>query len=209
MAIDRARLHSVLALMAEDETGPYLQGYFIELVADILGQFAQGTASQELTDKLRFTLQDLNNVNTILVRLNWYKTLWDQEGFDNLWRYFAACDINLFYIELRSIFDYIAQVIRLVSDCPGQVTDKGFRKLRNWVNKGSNDARIGQDLAEFVRSCSWFDELRGIRDAIVHQGSVTLAFPEKNRLLFQVYGARMGPQVHTPLFMYNEHVIDF
>jgi hypothetical protein len=132
-------------------------------------------------------MRNAPNIGAIILRLDWYKTLWNQEGFADLWRWFASCDIDLFHVEIRSIFDYLASIIKLVSDSPGQVSDKSFRKLRNWVTKGKSELKVGNDLAQLLLHCDWFDGLREVRDTLVHRGGFTLVFPEKSRILFQVY----------------------
>jgi hypothetical protein len=208
MTVDKTKLRSALSVIAQDEQGFFFTGQFIDLVTEAQLRFADGSVSQQLASNLRFVRQDLWNVGAIILRLDWYKTLWNQEGFGDLWRWFAPCDIDLFHIEVRSAFDYVAKIVRLVSDSPGQVPDKSFRRLKNWVAKGNNASRVGKDLAEFVLCCDWFDDLRDTRDTLVHRGGFTLAFPEKKRILFQVYRG-MGPKIRTSEVMYNENVVDF
>jgi hypothetical protein len=130
--------------------------------------------------------------------------------------WFAPCDIDLFHVEVRSAFDYVAEIVRLISDSPDQVPGKSFSRfttlsfatLKNWIARdSSNESKVGKDLVEFVVSCDWFDDLKNTRDKLVHRGGFTLAFPEKKRILFQVY--HEGPTIRVPEIMYNENVVDF
>jgi hypothetical protein len=123
MTVERAKLRSALSVIAEDEQGFYLAGQFIDLVTEAQLRSADGSVPRQLANNLRFVQEDLWNIGAIILRLDWYKTLWNQEGFGDLWRWFAPCDIDLFHIEVRSAFDYVAEIVRLVSDSPGTVTE--------------------------------------------------------------------------------------
>ncbi|PWU78887.1 MAG: hypothetical protein DLM72_20190 [Candidatus Nitrosopolaris wilkensis] len=39
------------------------------------------------------------------------------------------------------------------------------------VNSGDNRSMFGSELADFVISCKWFDQLASIRDLITHNGA--------------------------------------
>lgn len=71
---------------------------------------------------------------------------------------FTACDIDLFHVQLRSIFDYLAKLIMFFAAKPDQVgTKKLFRKLQEWLKRESSDStRLGVDLAAVVEDCDWF-----------------------------------------------------
>lgn len=155
-----------------------------------------------------FAHRDLWNIGAIIKRLDWQNNVMRKNDPDNsLWRSFAPCDIDLFHVEIRSLFDYLAQIIGLISDSPGQVPES-FHKLRNWIVKGDNRQRLGDDLAQLALSCDWFDDMREVRNTIVHGGGFTMVFPEQNRILFQIYkGIRTS--IKTPEIMYNENVVDF
>lgn len=134
--------------------------------------------------------------------------MWTQSQLEEtLWIQFGACNIDLFHVEFRSVSDYLAKVIDAVSDSPGQVPHS-FEKLKNWVIKTHNTQRLGKDLAKVVLSCEWFDDLRMVRDSIVHKGGFTLVFPVRDRILFQVHEGRHR-KVLIPEIMFNENVADF
>jgi len=96
-----------------------------------------------------------------------------------------------------------------VSNQPKQVPDEGFNKLKNWLQKsGENPKRLGIDQAELVLSADWFDDLKNVRDANIHQGGMTIVFLEKERILFQTVKG-FEKLVAIPELMYNENVVDF
>jgi hypothetical protein len=143
------------------------------------------------------------------LRLEWQKDLVSADNLDQiLWSHFAACDIDTFHVRFRSLFDYLAGVIDLVSDKSGQIP-KSFEALQNWIDKSPNNVqRMGRDLAELISSCEWFSAMREIRNLIVHRGGHTLIFPMKNRILFQVH-ERWNRTILVPEIMFNENVADF
>jgi hypothetical protein len=103
----------------------------------------------------------------------------------------------------------LAKIIKRVSDQPKQVRDKGFYRLKTWLAKSDDNVkRLGKDLAELVFSVDWFDDLKNVRDVIVHHGGVTLVFPEKDRILFLIPKG-YEHLVSIPEIMYNENVVDF
>lgn len=182
---------------------------FTNLVEDVHINGIQGAKLPKIYAFLRFIQQDIWSIETIAFRLNWEKKLWSQEKLDvGLWMTFAKCDIDLFHVEFRSVFDYLAKIIKRISDFPDQVKDGSFTELRNWVIKPGNDQKIGKDLAQLVNSCYWFENIKEIRESIVHRGGFTIVFPEKNRILFQVYRG-IDKNILLPEIMYNENVVDF
>jgi len=155
-------------------------------------------------------------METIALRLAWQKDLYTQGHLDMvLWITFAASDIEHFHVEFRSLFDYLAKAIRNISDRPGQVTDKGFKKLRNSLDASRREVNaerhihdLGEDLARFVLSCEWFGDLKQVRESVVHSGGFTLVFPTEGRILFQVY-EKGAKKVLVPEIMFNANVVDF
>ncbi|MER3445464.1 MAG: hypothetical protein C4291_00900 [Candidatus Dadabacteria bacterium] len=123
---------------------------------------------------------------------------------------FTACDIDLFHVQLRSIFDYLAKLIMFFAAKPDQVgTKKLFRKLQEWLKRESSDStRLGVDLAAVVEDCDWFRQLKDVRDSIVHRGGMVLVFSEQGRILFQVK-EEFSNKISISGIMYNENTVDF
>ena len=214
MAIDKSRLEVTLGLIHQDSHGYYLTGCFEQLWSDVLiTSRLGGKLPRGLLGFLGFISQDLWNIETVLLRLDWQRSLFDKGQLNQeFWMDFAKADIDVYHIEVRSIFDYLAKSFNLVSNKPGQVSCESFHKLRNWVvnseKKEKNAETLGLDLAEVVRTCDWFDGLAGVRNSVVHEGAYTLVFPEKGRILFQV-SKGYADLIHFPLLMFNDNVVDF
>jgi hypothetical protein len=90
---------------------------------------------------------------------------------DDAWAMYIQTDIHAFHLELRALYDLIAQAIDSIAEKPGQLPGS-FHALRSLCNRNRDDAnkRIGYDLVEVIRKCDWFDHFRDVRDSIVHYG---------------------------------------
>jgi hypothetical protein len=211
--IDKQRLSVALSTIKIDADGRfYSAGDFLNLSIDLKIGIAQGgSVPAKLQEHLAYIKQDNWNLQTLCRRLDWQKRATSEGKIDDLLSSsFAACDINLFHVQFRSLFDYLAKVINLISDKPGQVPSDSFEQLYNWVERvESNRQRIGDDLARIVASCDWFKDLRGVRNSIVHFGGETVVFPETDRILFQVYDGFRNRHIHFPEIMFNENIVDF
>ena len=230
MALNKEWLDTALSTIHKEGVNYFYSGQFVDLMACISiakGAKLDGLDSHlqfinqndsireaklhKLDSYLQFVHQDIWNLETIVLRLEYQKNLWTSEQLgDALWMQFAACDINLFHVEFRSIFDHLAQIIRSASDPPGQIP-QSFNDLKKWVAKSDgNVEKLGEGLAEVVLSCGWFDDLKEVRDSIVHYGGLTLIVPKKGRILFQVIDeTKMNMKVCTPEIMFNNSLVDF
>ncbi len=102
---------------------------------------------------------------------------------------FTSIDIEYFHILIRSIFDYLASVIRALSNSPTQMPGDSFRcsfeKLLNKVQKGKiSPKKLGSDLIPLVTEVGWFKDLRNIRNSFIHLDGFTFSFydPRTNRI---------------------------
>jgi hypothetical protein len=162
-----------------------------------------------LRNYLAYVHQDFWNIKTIVRRLHWQKGLIAKNKLDEiLGAKFAECDIDLFHVQYRSLFDYLAKLVAIISDNPGQVKSKSFDKLYNWVDTEANIQKIGSDLAQLIKSCDWFKDLREVRNSIVHSSGQTMVFPERNRILFQIEEDYRN-KINIPSLMFNENIVDF
>lgn len=152
---------------------------------------------------------DLWNIATAAERLDWMR----QEAETNAhlrsrWSYYAALDIQTIQVELRSILDYAARVVGLLSGKPGQVPDS-FRKLLEWVD--SQPSRMDPDLRGLLLAQrDWFAEVRLVRDSLIHFGGRMIVFGEPEEgILFQVYGRGFSGMVSGSALMWNSNVAHF
>jgi hypothetical protein len=167
--------------------------------------------AQQAARLYQYIAQDVWNISTILDRLEWMKnrSAEDKELEARWWNY-AAVDIQSFHVELRSVLDYVADLIRIFAPEPGQVSDSGsFRKLLKWI--GENPNRLQREVAELtLEQREWFGEVRAVRDTLLHQGGQTIVFGSAlDGILFQAINVRFKALVDKPFLMYNENVVHF
>jgi len=209
MVPDKRRLKIALSTIHKDKMDYFSSGQFVDLMSHVHVNITMGAKLHKLYRYFYFLYLDICNLETIILRLAWQKDLWIRNQLDEtLWIQFGAGDIDLFHVEFRSIFDYLAKIIGMISDSPGQVPHS-FEKLKNWTAKShTNTQRLGEDLSRAVLSCEWFDDLKTVRDSIIHRGGFTLVFPVKGGILFQVH-EEVSRKILIPEIMFNENVADF
>lgn len=210
--IDRNLLKVALSTIHEDESGrPFSSGKFYDLVTGLHVSFIEeGDRFRDTFFHFEHVHKDIWNLQTIILRLEWQKGIISRGWLDDdVGSQFAACDIGLFHVQYRSLFDRLAKIVGRLSGRPKTVPDS-FRKLREWVGRPGNARRVDQQLARFVTSCDWFDDMREVRDSIVHKDGRAFVFPQENRILFQVHeGFGRRTKIHLPEIMFNESVADF
>ena len=211
MPIRKDKLKVAISTIQKDEEGGYFSpSKFVRVLTNIMLRTKRGEKLPPIYSYMQYISQDVHNMVTITTRLAWQRNLFSTSQLDiGKWMAYAGCDIDLFHIEVRSVFDYVAKVIKRVSDQPEQVPDEGFNVLKTWLEKpDDNVKRLGKDLAELVLSVDWFDALKNVRDVNVHQGGMTLVFLEKDRILFQMLKGYKH-FISIPEIMYNKNVVDF
>lgn len=185
-------------------------GEFISLSSDINLTRGMNKIFAKTYDLIKKIFQDIGNIGIILKRLEWMrqKTSEDEYLYQN-WQSFASVDIEHFFVELRSIMDYIAEIIVCSAKKHGQLP-KTFEKLRNWVEKSpENKKRLGEEISDVIESARWFPSIRLIRDALVHEGGFALVFLEpKEGILFQVY-KDFRNIIDYKMMMYNDNIAYF
>lgn len=213
MLINKNRLKTALTTIHKDEEGYFLSSKFIDLICLVLFNEAMGTNLHGLGSNLSFIKQDISNIMTIVFRLKWLNDLWTRYDIDNtLWMKFSECDISFFHIKFRSLFDHLAKIITSISDTPGQIKIGSFDKLKNWLKKSDDNVKkLGNDLAQFVLSCEWFDSIKQVGESIVHHGDFPLVFLVKRRILFNLYKKikKRERNFLLKILMYNNNVVDF
>ena len=206
--IDTKRLTLALATIHEDDSGRlYSSGRFVDLVG-LPPSINSGSLVnlETLTSYLHYIHQDIWNLQTIALRMDWQKQMLSEDRLDVIRAStFTACDIDLFHVQYRSLFDYIAKLIGMLSGKSGQLPDS-FNRLRNWIQVNSD--RVEPDIEQLIISCDWFDLIKETRDFLVHRSGQTVVFPSAERILFQVHTGYKN-KVMIPEIMFNENVVDF
>jgi len=220
MDIDKDILHKVNSSIIIEDDKTCLKTTFNSLLGDVLISAAKG---EDDLQKIKITLLQINqatwDIETLFQRLEWQKELWGNgELKGGLWMNYASADIRLYHFEMRSIFDYLAVLLVKLAKHPGQVRSNNkpsFMSIKNWLSKDDgainedNAKIVGKDFAELVVDCDWFDDIRDVRDLLIHDGGSSIVFPEKGRILFQIYSGSWKPKIFIEEVMYNEKVVDF
>lgn len=170
-----------------------------------------------IEDPLKHIHQDLCAIIIIAKRLVWQKELWITNKLtEENWTDFAQLDVDHFFMKVSSIFDYVAETLDQVADNPTGIhedyRDKGnFATLRqgmmNRKTGEENSINLGKELAELIKQVNWFDTIRQVRNSIMHKGSFTLVFADKNRILFQV--TKCSEKLKSIPEIINDNVVDF
>lgn len=179
---------------------------------------------QDLRENRKYISDDLGNILIILFRLIWTKGLASAKTCpDGLWREFTSLDIKLFFVEFRSIFDYVANLITRTADKPGEIGQNwSFRELSNKIDTKKEDDKarkkatkiqrcLGVKQTGLVQKGQWYSEIRRIRDNLAHRGSETIVFgTPKDPILFQLYSGPPYGAIDISLFQWDEkNIVDF
>jgi len=218
MNINKEILHNVNSSIIIEDDKTCLKTTFNSLLGGVLTSAAKGKDGLQKTKTTLLQIhQAIWNIETLFQRLEWQKELWDSGDLEEgLWMNYASADIHLYHFEMRSIFDYLAVLLVKLAKHPKQVrghTRPSFTKIKNWLLKEDNIDRktenLGLDFAKLVMACDWFDDIRDVRDLLIHHGGGSIVFPEKGRILFQIYGESWKPKIFIKEVMDNENVVDF
>ncbi len=126
-----------------------------------------------------------------------------------------ATDIDMFHVEFRSLFDYVATFVHIIAIAPGEVSANNFGSLLGLVaakDKPRVRPALGPDLADLLLTCDWFTRLQQARDAGVHQGGFAIVFPAQlgiDQVAFQTYEQNGNPLIDLPEVMFNPQVVYF
>lgn len=191
-------------------------GEFISLYSDIHLKSYENRIFPRTNSLIIKIFQDIGNIGIILERLEWMRQKsYEDEYLHQNWMSFASVDIEHFFVEFRSIMDYVAEIIVITAKKRGQLPKEvskttSFEGLKNWVQKSpGNKARLGEEISEVIESAKWFSSIRSIRDELVHEGGLTLVFMEpKEGILFQVYSGFKN-LVNHEIIMYNYNIAYF
>ncbi|MGZ5127184.1 MAG: hypothetical protein ACXWC1_30795 [Burkholderiales bacterium] len=210
------RVRAVLSGFITDEHGIALRGPIVDYPYDVardvrLGKL--GKSGERVARNLNHARRDLGNITTLLNRLEWTRAECLKGHLPvGSWAAFAELDVEHFHVEMRSALDYVAKAIGAAAGKSGQVRDGSFNKLSKWIEGDKkNRRRLGEDLAALVDEAPWFPSVKGIRDAIVHNGANSAVFfqPEEG-ISFQVHGDQFTNLVRVgPELLVNPNVVDF
>lgn len=206
-----------LCICQKGKEGFEWHGEFISLTSDIFLNRSDNRILSRTYSLILKTVQDIGNIGIIIERLEWMRQKsYDDEYLHQKWRYFASVDIEHFFVELRSIMDYVAEIIVCTAKHPEQLPKKeskspSFERIKNWAVDNSEQSTkiLGKEITNVIISAEWFQNIRSIRDDLVHNGGFTLVFMEPEEgILFQVYKGFKN-LVNHDLIMYNDNIAYF
>jgi len=150
----------------------------------------------------------LEDIEYLIFRIDWCHELVNNRQLD-LWKFshLVGLDIKFFHILIRSILDHIAQVIRYMGVKWGEIPDS-FNGLFIWAQKLSNPLKkLGSDrLKEIILSAKWYEEIRAIRDNLIHYGASKFVKIEDNEIYFNIF-KRTDRQERTGFWYEYESII--
>jgi hypothetical protein len=157
LRIDKEKLEAALSTLYDENSNSYFTGQFISLVQNSRSAAFWPTAAPSLTynphqvaKRILLIYTDLQNIATVSIRLIMQQLWRGNESKprigDELWRYFASADIDLFFSKYRSVFDNISQLIKTISR--GSLSSS-FHELMKKAKTGKLPLRV--EYVELMR----------------------------------------------------------
>lgn len=181
--------------------------------------------------------QDIGNIGAIITRLSWMREKACHDDYlHKMWMFFASADISLFHIEIKSIMDYIAEIIaehankrvlqKLIklnkwSNGPQDYSKiqkwlnvpQKFAGLKQWLKKDVRNKRhqsLGSEIAKMVEITSWYDDISIVRNKTVHKGGYSLVFPQPEEgILFQIYSEGYEYLIRNNFYIVKNNIASF
>jgi hypothetical protein len=162
-------LKHALSLIQEDRKSGYcLNSKFLKLqlyIRDnikILSQYKDTTIqTSRLDDWFRCVAHNLSALSIIVNRIDWQSEMYRKRIINqNTWMNYTSIDAEYIHVVMRSIFDYLASIIKALSNKPGQVSDKSFRKLLDKIEDPKNGnkfvkTKLGEELRCLFENMGW------------------------------------------------------
>ncbi len=206
---DRMAAETFLEAIGKTDDGFYTSSTFDKLFGAAHITRAVGKTPRFPYGHLLASTQHFGHLATLVYKVAWLAERRAAGELDDItWMYFCGSDILTFHIIMRSLFDEVSAMASRLAVKKG-VVPESFDDLRKWVGKKArHESELGIELAEAVRSCDWFEQMRDVRDDLVHRSAQTIVFLEPGRVLFQVH---VGPlrRILIPSVMFNENVVNF
>lgn len=196
-----------IELIQEDKEGPFTWTDWDQIFADALvsGQTSGPGPAFHYAERDWWTLL------TLLTKLEWMKECHrDDDLDDGLWMAYAATEIDFFHVRFRSMLDHLADLLGRCATKPATVPHT-FNDLKKFLKNPAKNPRFGplrNDVLALIDDAQWVEEMRDVRDDIVHRGADTLVFPDEDDILFQVH-QRERRLVLLEGVMHNENLVDF
>jgi hypothetical protein len=193
----------------EDSTGQWFNsGLFITLLLDVVAKDRRSPETQRLLNALNALSTRWNSALTASAEIDWLQAVRDDEHFSPLVRVeFLANDIVGFLGDVRAGFDCIRDVFKGV--CP-EIKGGSFSGLRKQVldDPLSAEDKFGEEIAILIGRCDWFEPLRDLRDALIHQRSKLIVIPDVERTEFNLLD-NQNELISDQALMSHDGSVDF
>jgi len=214
--MDTSHLSKARPLLGRRGSQFIYKGNFTFLCADAHGP--QSTPELKSISRHLFrALDHFANVLTTCDRLKWMREQCaSDERFASTWMFYASTDIEYWHVQMRSLLDHLAKVIRKLACRKGQVSDS-FTRLYLCVCQAKSCAhaetlveKLGLDWFGLLTSAGWFGLLREVRETVVHWGGDTMVFGRPDDgILFQVHKGLYKNVIEGEPLMFNRNVVYF
>lgn len=196
------------AIQAGDD-GPFVAGTLTALTAYAHIERAKGSEeSDQLNRHLRATMNRRGDLWTIASKLDWMLKQRNAGVLDSsAWMFFASSDVNAFLFNVRSLFDHLAEAMRVAAPKPQGIPHQSFKGLQDWIAKHPEmaDKQLGADVASIVAACDWFLPLRRLRNELTHYDGQTIVFPETPGIAVGIWNRRLEDLVNEPALKDDEN----
>jgi hypothetical protein len=141
------------ALQLFPATGTMSEG-MVQLCVNLYMQNARGKSSSGTLRAVQRVAGSFDTLLTILERHEWQKQQGDAGVLNHTsWMLFAGCDIEYFYVVLRSLFDDLALLCKTMAIKKGECPET-FNKLFQWALENNRANRVlGKELTSAIRAC--------------------------------------------------------
>ncbi len=191
------------------DNGPFVAGALTALMAHAHIERAKGSDEfDELNKHVRATMNRRGDLWTIASKLDWMLEQRDAGALDSFaWMYFASSDVNAFLFNVRSLFDHLAEAMRVSAPRPHGIPHQSFKDLQVWIAKHPDmaDKQLGAEVASIVAATDWFLPLRQLRNELTHYDGQTIVFPETPGIAVGLWNRRLEDLIDEPALKDDEN----
>jgi hypothetical protein len=201
---NRDQVADALSRFHSDDRGLYISSAFF----DLDDTFREKNLGGKAISAISGITHDIWNMAALAERAEWTRNLALEGSISHgRWRTFSSLDIEHFLVQARSIMDHVAEILKYAT-AKREQTPGSFHALRHHLVK--HEHRLPPGVGKLIASASWFDQLRDVRDSLVHMGAKSTVFGEAHEgILFQVYGTNALRYVEERDCMHSESVVKF
>lgn len=202
-------IDQAIGLFQEDAQGLHLTSKFLDIGYSL--RFNDYFTDQQRTNVevlFRHAWQDIQNISVLIERIEWVKLeAINGKITDDKWREYTRLDVEHFHTELRSLMDYVNEIISYFSKMQGQWPGS-FNRMTQRIDNFRR--KMHPEVYEEIIGTHWFHDIRYVRDSLIHYGGNSLIFGKPDEgVLFQIYDSKNSNLINKNFILYNENVAYF